>query len=93
MAWKGKVSNGIKVSWGAIHQNKEGEIISAQRDRNRWFLYFFGNWDVDRVAYCELYRNTPLPEDFRTGELTLSMIWRMLKMKINGEFNGLQELS
>ena len=87
---RSKTSGGVEVSWSAIHRSPEGELISAQRKRGRWFQYFFGNWDTLRVAYCELHRHDSLPDEFRAGSFSIKMIIYFLKLKYRGEFIGLQ---
>ena len=74
-------------------ERKLGKLVVRQGTRGRWFRYFFGNWDADRVRYCVLHRYGYVPEPIRKGKITLPLIFHYIKMKIQGEFNGLQELS
>ena len=84
---RANTGSGIDVSWGAIHRNGKGELISAQRKRGRWFLYFLGNWEDKRVTYCEKHRHNHLPQDFRAGKLTLPVLVYALKLKMRGEWS------
>lgn len=81
--------SGLGISWEAVHRSGAGKLISAQRKRGRWFLYFFGNWDDNRVKYCEKHRNNHLPANFREGDFSLSTLLFTLKLKIRGEWSGL----
>lgn len=84
------VSGGYDVSsWGTGHRSPEGELISIQGKRGRWFMYFFGYWDMKRVSYCEKHRHDYVPIDFREGRFNISTILFTLKLKIKGEWNGL----
>ena len=84
---KAHTGSGVEVSWDAIHRDGRGELISAQKKRGRWFLYFFGNWEDRRVAYCEKHRHNHLSEDFREGKLSLAVLLYSLKLKLRGEWD------
>lgn len=86
---KSKVGGGTKVDWGATHRSGSGELISVQRMRGRWFLYFFGNWDTKRVRYCEKHRRNYVPANFREGEFSISTIVFTLRLIKSGEWDGL----
>ena len=64
-----------------------GELIVAQRKRGRWFMYFFGNWDKHRAAYCEKHRHDKLPVAFRDGKFSVSTILFTIKLKRRGEWD------
>lgn len=66
-----------------------GELIAAQRKRGRWFLYFFGNWDKQRVDYCERHRYEELPVGFRLGGFSAATMLFTINLKLKGEWNGL----
>lgn len=66
-----------------------GELIAAQVKRGRWFLYFLGNWDMQRVNYCEKHRHDQLPVSFREGRFSVSTMLFTIRLKHRGEWNGL----
>lgn len=70
-----------------------GELIAAQMKRGRWFTYFFGNWDKQRVDYCERHRHNELPVSFREGKVSVATMLFTIKLKLRGQWNGLSELS
>lgn len=80
-AVKSSVSSAMDISWSAIHKNKEGVIISAQRKRGKWWLWAFGEMDTYRVKYCEAHRHDNIPDDFRTGKWSLKAILFFLKVQ------------
>ena len=86
---KSTIDRGIEVSWGAEHRSGDGELISVQRKRGRWFLYFFGDWDRKRAGYCEAHRHDDIPIDFRTGEFSLKSIIFTLELIKQGVWHGL----
>ena len=86
---RGKVGGGLRTEWGVAHRSGAGELISVQRNRGRWWLYFFGNWDRKRTNYCEKNRCNHVPHNFREGELSLSTLLFTLKLKVRGELSGL----
>lgn len=63
----------------------KGKLISVSKTRGRWYLYFFGNIEEKRVAYCEAHRNDPIPMEFRAGRLLPTLIFA-LKLKRRGEW-------
>lgn len=66
-----------------------GKLIAAQRKRGRWFMYFFGNWDKQRVDYCERHRCEELPVDFREGKVSVATMLFTTNLKLKGEWDEL----
>ncbi len=70
-----RMGGGPKVWGSGAHcDGKTGKLIWSGHTRSKWWLYFFGNWDVWRTNFCEKHRTMPLPQSFRTGDITPASI-------------------
>ena len=77
-----KISGGTKIwSSGEHRSGKTGELIWSGKTHNKWWLYFFGNWDTWRSEYCEKNRDTKLPLSFREGKFNTKSIIVTLYLK------------
>lgn len=68
------ISGNIKVTAEHIHEDKDGNLISAAKTREGPFTYPLTIWDAWRVAYCESHRKSPLPRCFRLGDFNWTSI-------------------
>jgi len=65
-------NSGVALDWFADHNDgKTGKLVCRSIKRKKWGSYFFGEWDIKRVYYCEHNRNAHIPDSYREGRLNL----------------------
>ena len=65
-----------------------GELIAVLKKRGRWFMYFFGNWERERIEYCQRHRRDPVPQSLREGKVSISTMLYTWRKRRAGVWNG-----
>jgi len=79
----GKKESGIKAWTSGEHRDgATGKLIVGSHTHSRWWIYFFGNWDVWRTNYCEQHRDVLLPDSFRKGNTTVVSLITTICLKV-----------
>jgi hypothetical protein len=80
-----RVSDGMGVRASVEHRNKRGELVSIQRNFDRFPAYHA--W---RAKWCEQHRTAYSPRGFREGKINPLTISFAALLKIQEVLNGIR---
>jgi hypothetical protein len=82
---RAKLGNQVKVTAAADHRDSSGYLICHCSSLQGWTLWLLGNWDTERIKYCEAHRHDRVPLAYREGKPTIRVILRELFKALGGK--------